>query len=820
MSVTAKSVIIDAADTITSGNGWAGLRSMEFYNNDVLVELSTSDLSAYVAEDYGTGYTADLIFDTSLSKIGSSQNNGWENETIDTNIRISVVFNSAITFNKIVVNNYHDSGSFTGAGLESVKIYYSSTTVTSTTYGENIGSYTNIFDGDFSEHIASNVADDETVYEALSMNVLSGVPDIDSPVLSYILLSAINTKSVVIDITDNYGSGSTGLRSVEFLYNTNVISLATTDFTSDGSHTETNYASENAFDTSLSKTGTSSNTCWRTSTGYPTNNRIYIVFNSNKTFNAIRINNFHGSGYQTDSGAQNIKIYALDSTISSTTYGDGVTTADLLFDGSIDEHIESDVIDDQYLKLELSDTMNVISGVPEIEQLTLLTNTPNSVLAGIPIIGEPDSGITGNNTFTSVKSVIFDITDAYTSSSFDYVSVREIDFTRYGMSLELTTTDFIAYATSYYGSSYPSNAFDTSLSLTGSVDDAVWQAGFGDVTNVRLIIIFNSPQTFDNIKVNNYHNYGTDTDLGIKNVRIYTSQNEVTNVNYNQDIFDYKLIYKNTFDQHSENDIREDQWLLLSDPVLVMDVLTQEPGIDSFNVATMGVIAGVPVVGSLSTFHVFAPNNVVSGIPDIDELVVELQLFNYCSFDAEIPIDFEMSAGTGLDITFPKISMSASFYTGRIGNIEAILPNLSLLMTIGSYIDVSLKSFSMTGIITKEELANILLQFPSLSASFISSFAQTGNIEASLKTFQLNLNSLSGNIINFNSQLPKLILINTLLSGITGDLEMILPMSHLNITSITSGDNDFEATLPELELVLFGDKLACSVLNYVKGKVR
>jgi len=148
-----------------------------------------------------------------------------------------------------------------------------------------------------------------------------------------------------------------GLRSVDFWYNGSKITNLAANFTSyQTSYLSSNllYHAENVFDTSLSKTGIVDNNGWASNYS-TTNQRIICVFDTAQTFDEIRVNNQHGtastSGDETDRGAKNVKITISTDAISDTTYNAAIANSTVVFDGQFDQHVSSDVEDEQILIL-------------------------------------------------------------------------------------------------------------------------------------------------------------------------------------------------------------------------------------------------------------------------------------------------------------------------------------------------------------------------------------------------------------------------------------------------------------------------------------
>lgn len=182
---------------------------------------------------------------------------------------------------------------------------------------------------------------------------------------------AYTAKSVVLDIADNYGSTSyMGVRAIDFWFEgSKVANLVTTDFVAYGtSQFSISYKPEFSFDTSKSKTGTYLSNQWISGNTQNTNQRIICVFNSPLEFDKIVINNSHHNGTTTDTGAKNVVINVSSDNITDTTYNAAISNSTLAYSGTFDEHVGSDVVDDQILILE-SD--GIVSGVVTEESVAV-----------------------------------------------------------------------------------------------------------------------------------------------------------------------------------------------------------------------------------------------------------------------------------------------------------------------------------------------------------------------------------------------------------------------------------------------------------------
>jgi hypothetical protein len=376
MSFAAKSVVIDIADNWGHAS-YIGLRSVDLYLNGALVETEST---CYHTSVYSASYSAEHVFDTSKSKIGSWDSTSWVSGNGNTtNQRLVAVFDSEIEFDAIVVNNQHNSGAASDCGAKNIVITITEDTYTTTTYGASVTNGTDIFDGQLGQHVAVNEADGEIVLDQ----------------------TGVWAKSVVFDCADNWGDASyMGIRAIELTADSSVISLASADFnaystTSSNAH----FVADFAFETALSKTGSYSRTSWVSLSGNVTNQRLTIRFCNPLWFDGITVNNGHDSGSDTDIGAKAVKIYRTAESTTSTTYEDAVSGGTKIFDGQLLQHSAADEADDQELTLDdgsvdiTSDGITTGSpamGTPTMGQVHALTGA--GIAAGAPDVDAPSIG--------------------------------------------------------------------------------------------------------------------------------------------------------------------------------------------------------------------------------------------------------------------------------------------------------------------------------------------------------------------------------------------------------------------------------------------
>ncbi|MCP4163635.1 MAG: hypothetical protein GY760_26550 [Deltaproteobacteria bacterium] len=155
-----KSVIFDFADNW--GYTTQGVRSIEFYSNgSVITLIKDVDYLSYSTSELSSNYNAKYVFDTNLSKIGAGSDVSWQSAgSVTTNQRMIIVFTNPVDFDKIVINNGHETGNATTIGVKNTKIHTSIDPISDTTHGAIITNSELIFDGVIAKHPASDTVDD------------------------------------------------------------------------------------------------------------------------------------------------------------------------------------------------------------------------------------------------------------------------------------------------------------------------------------------------------------------------------------------------------------------------------------------------------------------------------------------------------------------------------------------------------------------------------------------------------------------------------------------------------------------------------------
>lgn len=158
-------------------------------------------------------------------------------------------------------------------------------------------------------------------------------------------------------------------------------------------------------------------------------------------------------------------------------------------------------------------------------------------------------------TTVTAKSVIFDIADNW--GNVTNMGVRSIEFKNNGVVLPLVA-NFDSYQTTYF---VPLNltaerAFNINYSKTGDITNE-WYTNLA-TTNQRLIVVFDEEQSFDEIVVNNFHTNGSPSDVGVRNVKITYSDQEITDETYDAPVGGGVVLNDTEWRQHINGDVADD----------------------------------------------------------------------------------------------------------------------------------------------------------------------------------------------------------------------------------------------------------------------
>lgn len=317
------------------------------------------------------------------------------------------------------------------------------------------------------------------------------------------------------------------------------------------------------------------------------------------------------------------------------------------------------------------------------------------------------------------KSVILDIADCWTSSSF--MSIRSIDFFMDGTLVDILDNHSY-YATTENGSfSAPVFAFDTSVLKTGIWDYTSWiSAGFV-ITNQRLIIVFNNPVEFNKIVINNGHNSGATTDVGAKNVKITVSSDAITDTTYNAAVANSEVLFDDVFDEHVSSDI-EDPQILWNDPasgygniIVPLAAINSSGSIDIIGFGALNVFTNISSVlqnTTIGTGRVLPKRIKIHGnYGFVGSLVAPISNIESYGFNTIIGV-------ANLEVKAPSINTYGQITTLGACNIAAKKPSLnmygSMLVSGVGRLQQPLSSVSSYGYITSFGIGTIEVSIPKL----------------------------------------------------------------------------------------------------------
>lgn len=407
----------------------------------------------------------------------------------------------------------------------------------------------------------------------------------------------------------------------------------------------------------------------------------------------------------------------------------------------------------------------------------------------------------------SAKSVVFDITNNYGDPSI--VGIRSIDFWLNASKASLApTTNFTAYSSSNYNASYVvKNVFDTSKAKTGSALGTSWLAS--TATNQRIIIVFNTPLTFNKIAVNNFHDSGSYTTRGAKNVKITVTDSTYTTTTFEENVSGGTVIFEAVFDQHIASNVEDEQSFEFKN-LITFDLSCFELD-GSIRLGDAGITCNLPIIYPeiLGTFHTpgLIVNVPVIGVevigtftPRIVQIDFDLPSItfdgyvtsNKINFHTDLPvISCAMSSGAQINAVLPGISCYGEVSSVLSADILAVLPKLIALFQSGAQIDTSFPAptISLHGSVSIE--GHIDCNLPVISAKINSQGSLLSYISCSLPAIFPDITGLPGNVGDISFSLP---LIKTQINGSfenIGDLAVFLPSLDCNI----SGQSDISTRL-------------------------
>ena len=162
----------------------------------------------------------------------------------------------------------------------------------------------------------------------------------------------------------------------------------------------------------------------------------------------------------------------------------------------------------------------------------------------------------------TAKTVVCDFTTHWNTAGAQMC--REIDFYSGGTKLALTKAggDYVTFGNEHSSPYETENLFDTSNLLDGAHINNGWQ--LNTAASVRVIVVFDTPQTFDSIIINNHHDSGGATVYGVKDTLLYITDTAYTVLDaYGTAVTGGTKIFDGVFPQHAATNTVQDFELTL-----------------------------------------------------------------------------------------------------------------------------------------------------------------------------------------------------------------------------------------------------------------
>jgi hypothetical protein len=436
------------------------------------------------------------------------------------------------------------------------------------------------------------------------------------------------------------------------------------------------------------------------------------------------------------------------------------------------------------------------------------------------------------------KSVVFDFANNYGDSN--YMRIRSIEFYYQGSKITLTTSNSNFYATTEYNSNLVADHAFESLGQTGSSEGTEWSSNYQAVTNQRLIVVFDSEQTFDSIVVNNAHEYGSEISRGVKDLKITITSDSYINTTYNAVISGTPLtIFDGTVSAHIASNISDDQELALFENFIIHSL----PALEfagkgwlgntilwpTFPVPIIEISGDVDKFGLRPTLPALEISMSGTCYPTTAAIAFSLPALS-CEIQGttnRIDISFELPAlqaqlhrGGHIEFAFPKLAAVLAGDRAVSGDIAVEFPALQASLTSGGYIDAELPGVSCVIQATKNHVGKIEFPFPSLDFFIESSRPCNISIVEELPALAVDISALPGHLSKIQATLPALKVSISAFKNITADISYFLPSLQCSMTGKANIAGSIEIEFPALDIVLISANFESAVLKYVRGKIR
>jgi len=449
----------------------------------------------------------------------------------------------------------------------------------------------------------------------------------------------------------------------------------------------------------------------------------------------------------------------------------------------------------------------------------------------------------------NAKSIILDLADNH-GNGFS-IGIRSVDFWLDGSKITVLSADITCYATTSSSPTYNNvlTTFDTSLSKVGNSNYTEWASGA--TTNQRLICVFDTAIEFDQIRINNYHNSGNNTEIGANNVKINMSTDAITSTVYNEAIANSVEIYDGTFDEHAATDTEDEQILELNsaDIVVLIPALTCSMGTNIL--VDLPVLSGIINAGAYLSSDIpaltctleankfsFAGNLIdslgaltMTGETDqyrevegsLGALTCEMVgVVNRLGIDIELPAIISDSHAAGhLSESIPGLTMDAEGSNGILAQLAGEFSELSMIAMSGAFLSDSMAAPVVEIVGTNQVVTKLSSSFSALQATISGKHENLPTIATNLPSLQAALISDNGAVCTINTHFPSLTFNASGYIESINNLTTYLPYMSCNIAASLNGSNTIDFMLHELMMLGIIDNLADdTILRHIRGQVR
>jgi hypothetical protein len=471
-----------------------------------------------------------------------------------------------------------------------------------------------------------------------------------------------------------------------------------------------------------------------------------------------------------------LEIVGLPVALSAFILATNVTTA-IMSTGTTKEKltgtliVKSNIYDTELTQGDIESLSGVSSVTTEVDTLLstgivkLLSSAVASVIytvsemrMGFEEYLESTSNITSNSSsdllvVSSVyitRSIVIDVENNHGDPV--NMGLMGIRFSNFGniVDIGVPNVDFSAYATTTLpsGSYAPWRLFYNSIDLTGSPQN--WLAN-EKTTNQRIICNVGVGIGIDEILFHNYHQSGTDTDKGIRNIKIYFSNDIISDKVYGNPVSNGVLVYNGSINEHTPVNEEDPQSVILGTYSGSVNISSYVNNVD----------LGVDLVSGNSTIISYVNDS------DLSVGVIE-ELSSSITVNSNTNVDTILSIGT---------EHSLEAYCEVDSDVEVILSVPTILLS-STYYEIDTKFIDTNDVIWTNSYLNHFVE------SNIYSELTLGSTDSLSSSIDIISYVLGGNLILGDSEI--LSSSNSTITLVTADLSLGADVSFDGFVNIIS----------------------------------